>query len=1802
MMQLRPTNRNVRNVSVIALFAFAVLSMEAFAHLDDNANGGCCVIYPSEEELAEGNVNAAPDKTRRLLAAAPASDLDFVRRKSYVDVLIACDSGAIAMLNTNRKTVEQFAQDSIDRMNSVLANNKLTDTFEFRLAGSVGMTSKFSTVMDGLGIKRGQGGNGVAMAMKEACGADIIACVNSGGGDAIGVAYGLSQTDVTQIANWGVNARNPIASVNVSAALGGYVLSHEIGHVMGAGHSPEEKGPQSFPYSCGRHLTFTNKVDGTRAWYYTVMAYNGARDEEGVKRVYKPIPAYTDSNLYWTPDQDLFDPVKIGTADKFDNANVLRQTCGPVSTWRYHVLPYDDDVVVTDANGNEVLYGRAFASSITLTLASPIEGAKVLYTIDGSTPCSTSPEYTEPITINEATTLTVCSVKDGKAYGPRTIKLVKLGVDPILGQPGIAWYTDTSSPWQYDDSAFALRSAYAAPSWLRAKIAGPKRLSLTYVAKVGADAQFDVWVNGKSQLRVTSDVNFGSASIDLPEGDNDVIFYYRHGGYYENNGVWIAGAALATIAQDEAAVPFAKPAAVWNRDFVDGATRGPVTFNANGNTVSSAGITRIASANGARFDVAGGKRGVHAVVGTTDLLVVGEGSGNAGYNSNNEASTKTILAVTSDQYSNADIGLGVMPASRSTIHFTNDADEGNIWAPDQWPQYGDWPRSGYHTVAFGASADGSFCYRDGDTKLYDDEGRPITGNLTGLCFGSWGDGSRKLMGGTLNYLAVFTNSTISVNDAKNWSLAKMTKALNLSNGGAIPVMELDAATGVNLNGGEYGIASKANVAAVFVQDDTAIDFMSHEASLSGGRVIYVADGKVLTVNVAADTDEIKAVLDATEGEWRHLLIQGAVYGDVAVGVVPDLGSEYALRIEQTETGGIYLVGKYRTVVTSGEEHNGYVFGSKPNAGEADFVVGDASIAINRGADAAGSIVGGHGTAKGETAVINGNASVRIETVLVDNSAAPLDSLANNFVVGGSAYQAGAQSSSSLINGNTSVKIVLPADANGTFVKSIVGASLGGGNDCAPQSQSVGGSSSVSINAPDSVIFSGTIVGGGYMRLPKTAQVGLGVFGASASATVGEGSSVALSGGTYTGVICAGGFKEDDGNWSLYNSNVGVGSTATLTIAGGVFNGATLTGYSPSSNNPSATLAFTGSADLLGEVTISNFDTITIADKAFVKIENAKTREVFAGRDSIRLLEINGVCYATSTLTPTYIQPASNLSYIVAAGEEKRVEAGETISAATFNVQGTLTVAGELYGVSKAIGSGEVAYKGVEPNSGCFEDESWDGTVTLSGIKNRRYFTPDNFGNKFSRVKLSGVSGFFSWTKPYETEVVFEDGPNGYAFNLTGNASTAQFGNVSGDGTILDSSTSTGYQLNYMLFLGTSRFSGSIIADEAEDKGKLIFAFGPNESLMDAFSSLSEGGVYVLDGGHTIIGDEKVWSPKNEIVVMRGGVVEFHGTAKFNAPAKFADGSKLVFDSLAASYGGSSILECTKRLAIPGSAKIEVGFGPGVVSLASDTCIVSWPDGSKVLGEFVPDASARALADSLRIVFSQEADGLWLRAAPFVGDDNSSVGYYAISSDYGTAYVIVTNASETITLDADTGWAEYVSLSENMSLRFEISGDVPPELLYERVNRCGWYAVYEKDGEKVKQDVLSAFMQKGTVSADAYLITLTLTGYQDAEKTIPAYVEVDGERIYVTPEFDIAGDDSPVAIGPEAILPVKTIPGLWYGLTTSTELADGSFDVISDTVKQAVSSSTQLSTESPFEGETRFYRVRVGSSRSALMGQ
>jgi hypothetical protein len=134
----------------------------------------------------------------------------------------------------------------------------------------------------------------------------------------------------------------------------------------------------------------------------------------------------------------------------------------------------------------------------------------------------------------------------------------------------------------------------------------------------------------------------------------------------------------------------------------------------------------------------------------------------------------------------------------------------------------------------------------------------------------------------------------------------MTGAVTVpASGGALTTLDTGRNLGINLNGGRVALDEPIYAAALFVQDDTTLE-VPMGFGISGSRVLYVAPGKTLTVDIVCDGTALSNAVSAAGGVYNSRILQGANYGDIVPGSLPDIGSRYTVELVQVDTEGVYF--------------------------------------------------------------------------------------------------------------------------------------------------------------------------------------------------------------------------------------------------------------------------------------------------------------------------------------------------------------------------------------------------------------------------------------------------------------------------------------------------------------------------------------------------------------------------------------------------------------------------------------------------------------------------------------------------------------------------------------------------------------------------------------------------------------------------------------------------------------------------------------------------------------------------------
>lgn len=346
--------------------------------------------------------------------------------------------------------------------------------------------------------------------------------------------------------------------------------------------------------------------------------------------------------------------------------------------------------------------------------------------------------------------------------------------------------------------------------------------------------------------------------------------------------------------------PKARPIAVWNGDFNGATTRGAVTLNLNGNmtTNDGAAVVKTAGKSGVDFAIAGGGTSILGIAGISDFALTSE-------------KTATLMTVsTTGTAEDAGIGISCENGSQYKYRGLLNSNSGQWYTgSNTYPSDGN-----LHSLAFKATTEKIECWLDASASsensesVYSSTSVKLENNATtDLVLGGWKSATAFGATGTwFNHVAVFTNNNVGVEDMYNWNLKNMTGATTVpASGGALTTLDTGRNLGINLNGGHVALDEPVYAAALFVQDDTTLN-VSMGCGISGSRILYVAPGKTLTVNVVCDATALSNAVSAAGGVYTTRILQGANYGDIAFGALPVLGERYEVKMEQKNVQGVFF--------------------------------------------------------------------------------------------------------------------------------------------------------------------------------------------------------------------------------------------------------------------------------------------------------------------------------------------------------------------------------------------------------------------------------------------------------------------------------------------------------------------------------------------------------------------------------------------------------------------------------------------------------------------------------------------------------------------------------------------------------------------------------------------------------------------------------------------------------------------------------------------------------------------------------
>ena len=495
---------------------------------------------------------------------------------AVVDVLVAYDNGAYNYVTSRSRTLEEFAQTQIERMNEVLVTNKLDRFYSYRLAGVCRVNEGYSDINNvATLVAEGEGPCASLRAAREMCGADTVTLLVNTSGITLGNSLQIDYRDDVPGQHDCAYSVCSIAWVDSNEQ---YTMLHENAHTMGCGHARAQYTEDDLAlnpdkYSYGYYFTDANSVNR-----HTIMAYGN------------------NASPYFSTTSSEFG-YKLGDSTN-NNARVLKETCADVSQWRNTVKPFDNEAIVTvDDTGEEVVTGRMFANKISIRLASPIEGAEIYYSLNGTDPTYeevenvNESEYVYPYTsaypvinITSTRTLSVVLKPAGADYllPVRKVKFVRC--DLLADASDATWYTSLKFPWTTDDDTDTVRSCnhtdYSAKNKkcttpLSATIEGPKVLSFKHKSYFfGSDlgsnySHFEVLLDDSIVLSANNCNREWSddVKVSIPAGKHTVQFVYsqrnamnnssdyKEGNPKANDAVWLKDIALSDPEELETTEP-----------------------------------------------------------------------------------------------------------------------------------------------------------------------------------------------------------------------------------------------------------------------------------------------------------------------------------------------------------------------------------------------------------------------------------------------------------------------------------------------------------------------------------------------------------------------------------------------------------------------------------------------------------------------------------------------------------------------------------------------------------------------------------------------------------------------------------------------------------------------------------------------------------------------------------------------------------------------------------------------------------------------------------------------------------------------------------------------------------------------------------------------------------------------------------------------------------------------------------------------------------------------------------------------
>lgn len=246
-----------------------------------------------------------------LLALRPAT-------ATTIDLMLVYDSTAASWV-AGQGGANTFAVDVVSRMNQATQNSGLDLSFRLVHTMTASYTHSGNMGTDLERLQAGSSGLSSVLTARDTYGADLVVLLVDTGSEFgnTGIAYLLS--------NWTGSPGFGFSVNSVRSAAISHVVTHEVGHNLGAEHARNQTAPGpnmdlDGQYSAGWHFTGNDNVA-----YHTIMAYN----VDNANIFYQQAP------LFSTP-QRLHQGTAAGTSTA-DNVRLIQQTKSIVAGYRAEV-------------------------------------------------------------------------------------------------------------------------------------------------------------------------------------------------------------------------------------------------------------------------------------------------------------------------------------------------------------------------------------------------------------------------------------------------------------------------------------------------------------------------------------------------------------------------------------------------------------------------------------------------------------------------------------------------------------------------------------------------------------------------------------------------------------------------------------------------------------------------------------------------------------------------------------------------------------------------------------------------------------------------------------------------------------------------------------------------------------------------------------------------------------------------------------------------------------------------------------------------------------------------------------------------------------------------------------------------------------------------------------------------------------------------------------------------------------------------------------------------------------------------